>query len=141
MSDPKAIAAAYLAGIVADPTATPSARLRAAEAILRNDSPKPTAGRATRAMTDAELEAAARGEGGTPPEKGPATGVTKTGPIREGTINPTTPLPVPGGRTPQALSLQPSVEGPRRRGPKRGTPGSGPIAGGAESGEDVDPLS
>ena len=149
--DPKAAAAAYLATIVNNPDARPTDRLRAAEAILRNDSPKSTGRRAARTMSDADLEATARGEGGTPPKRGPVAGVTETGPIREGETL------LDGGRvtrvTPRRtnpLTLQPTVEGPKQRGPKHGTPAAGlPAPGSAPrrvdlvrgASEDVDPLS
>jgi hypothetical protein len=162
-NDPRAAAIAYLAGILADPKAKASDRQRAAEAILRADPAQGTGRKASaQGLTDAELEAAARGEGGRPPEKGPVDGTPKTGPIREGANNQgpiSTPLATSQGPTaagrgapPPGLGLLNSISG--KGGPKLGpiapesrpaTPISPPKAKRIEKGpkkdEDIDPLS
>jgi len=128
-------ARAYLAAIVDDPRARPADRLRAAEALLRSDDIMPVGGRVARLMTDAELEAIARGEGGTPPERGPVSGVPETGPIREREDNPTCI-----GTVPERTLPTPARRGRPKRGPQSGTPGP-VLVPAATSGDDVDPLS
>jgi hypothetical protein len=127
-TDPRARARAYLAAIVDNPEAKPADRLRAAEAILRDDAPRGVGLQAARDMSDAELEAAARGEGGTPPERGPAAGVTETGPIRASRNDPRK----------NPLALQPTVARNVKGGPKKGP--SGPESR-PPAVADVDPLS
>lgn len=143
--DPVARARAYLAGVLDNPNAKPADKLRAAEAILREGVTLPAGRGVARGMSDAELEAAARGEGGTPPERGPVTGLPQTGPIREGTEQPGSN---PTAARPTDLQLPPTpgaISRRARRGPRGGTPAGVTPAGGlaraARSGEDVDPLS
>lgn len=131
--DPMARARAYLAGVLDNPNAKPADKLRAAEAILREGVQSPTGRGVARGMSDAELEAAARGEGGTPPERGPVTGLPQTGPIREDANDLQKP-PAPA-----------AIKNRGRRGPVAGTPTrvtpAAGVAPAARSGEDVDPLS
>lgn len=133
-ASPKARALAYLQTVLDDPGALRSDRQRAAEAILRAE-PQALKGLrgATAALTDAELEAAARGEGGTPPERGPATGVTETGPIRERSSIFGAPTPFPQRDPPGRLrqgAPPPGLreKGPIAGGPRPGTPPPGPPA-------------
>jgi len=160
---PRTAAQAYLAAIVADPRSKPALRLRAAEALLRNDDIIQSAGRAAREINDAELEAIAKGEGGTPPKRGPVAGVPRTGPIHASGDTPTAkkgvavgadflsgptsylqkenPTAIVGTASVPASSLPATRSTPRpQRGPKRGTPGP-VLVPAATSGDDVDPLS
>lgn len=68
-------AIAFLRNLMDDNTATVANRIRAAEAIVRGDKGGASgAGDDLHAMSDAELLAAARGEGGIPPREGPNGG-------------------------------------------------------------------
>lgn len=69
-----------LVRVIDDPGASPADIARAGQALAALDVMKGAGGDIIE-LTDAQLEAIARGEGGAPPERGPATGVTATGPI------------------------------------------------------------
>lgn len=68
-------AIAFLRNLMDDTTASMANRIRAAEAIVRGDKGSASgAGDELHALSDAELLAAARGEGGIPPREGPNGG-------------------------------------------------------------------
>ena len=120
----RAAALAYLSGIVTDAAASPSARQRAAEAILRHEDAQATgAARDAPAhtLTDAELLAVARGgqgEGGYPPKRGPQARGAAAGSIgEEENPSPTAPPPAPlpmGGAAPTPGSEPFDITSPPR---------------------------
>lgn len=80
-ADIRARTIAALARVIDDRDASPTDISRAGEALAKLDASKDLTDDVLE-LSDAALEAIARGEGGTPPERGPVTGVTGAGPIR-----------------------------------------------------------
>lgn len=135
-----------LAQVLRAPDAKPADRLRAAEALLKYDTGAGERTPEADAMSDADLLRVAKGEGGTPPERGSQGGGAVSGPmLAQADSSPRLPKGNGGeGGTPEKGGPKedpPKAKGRGRpkKGPKLNAIGHNDIASNSASGDDPDP--